>query len=335
MEKSKRDLKLDIIRLFALFCVVCVHYFLNSNFYQTTVSGTRMFIMVVTRSFFIICVPLFILLTGYLMNKKKLSKNYYKGIIKILVIYFISSIIYHLFSYFYLGNPVTIDSFFHDFFVFSGTSYAWYVNLYIGLFLMIPFLNIIVDNMKDKKMFNSLLITLFVIIGLPSTVNKFYDLLPTYWVSLYPVLYYFLGAYASRYEIKLSFKKNLIFLLIILLLDGIANYNFFYGDFYKFIPFNDYFGGTVILISFLTFNLLLKIKIKYTDKKAIILKTLSDAVFGAYLLSCVFDRIFYDHFIKSALYAPLIVLSVYILSLLSSIIINFGYNKVKSLFVKK
>ena len=85
MEKVKRDLRLDIIRLFALFCVVGVHYFLNSNFYVTPVAGIKMYVMAIFRSFFIICVPLFIMLTGYLMNKKELSKKYYKGIIKILV----------------------------------------------------------------------------------------------------------------------------------------------------------------------------------------------------------------------------------------------------------
>mgnify|MGYP000183442649 CR=1 FL=1 len=71
MEKlCKRDSRLDLIRIFSLFCVAGIHFFLNSGFYSQMVSGKRMFIMCIFRSFFIICVPMFITLTGYLMNKK-------------------------------------------------------------------------------------------------------------------------------------------------------------------------------------------------------------------------------------------------------------------------
>ena len=78
------------------------------------------------------------------------------------------------------------------------------------------------------------------------------------------------------------------------------------------------------------------IKINYTERKAKILKTLSDAVFGAYLLSCIYDTIIYKWLLgKGALLAPVIVILVYVLSLISSMIINFGYNKVKSIFSKK
>lgn len=335
MNKSNRDLRLDVIRLFAFFCVVSVHFFLNSNFYKTDVYGLKMFIMIIARSFFIICVPLFIMLTGYLMNKKELSKKYYKGIIKILIIYLICSIIYHIFSYFYLSKEVTIYSFFDDLFVFKGTYYSWYVNLYIGLFLMIPFLNMIFANLKDKKTFNYLLITLFILTGLPSTVNLLCTLLPTYWVGIYPILYYYLGAYIYKYKPDISIKKCILFLAIILSFEGIVNFTFFFGKYFEFIPFNDYFSGLVILTAFITFVLLLKLKINYTPRKEKILKTLSDAVFGAYLLSCIFDRIFYDCLFKSTLYAPLIIALVYSLSLLSSIIINVIYNKVKSIIIKQ
>ena len=83
MEKNKlvRDYRLDIIRIFSLFCVIAVHFFLNSGFYDEIVVEKRMYIMSIFRSFFIICVPMFIMLTGYLVNGKTLSKKYYKGII--------------------------------------------------------------------------------------------------------------------------------------------------------------------------------------------------------------------------------------------------------------
>lgn len=75
----KRNLNLDLIRSIAVFSVLSVHFFLNNGFYEYPVDGGRMYMMVAMRTFFMICVPLFLILTGYLMNKKKLSIEYFSG----------------------------------------------------------------------------------------------------------------------------------------------------------------------------------------------------------------------------------------------------------------
>ena len=93
-----RDKRLDIIRIFSLFCVICVHFFLNIKFYDNIVIGKKMFLMTTIRNFFMICVPMFITLTGYLMSDKKINNKYYIGIIKIIVTYILCSIIYLFFS---------------------------------------------------------------------------------------------------------------------------------------------------------------------------------------------------------------------------------------------
>ena len=329
MKKSSRDLRLDIIRIFAFLSVICVHFFLKSNFYAMNVSGIRMYTMVVVRSFFMVCVPLFIMLTGYLMNKKELNKKFYKGLIRIAVIYLICSVIYHLFDFIYYHNSLTIRGFVRDFLQYRGTAYAWYVELYIGLFLLIPFLNMIFNNLKDKKQVNALILTMFFITGLPAALNSFYCIFPDWWVSIYPLTYYFLGAYLSRYDTKISIKWNIIFLVLVVLLDGSINFIFSYNKTYVFNGFNNYFSGSIMITTFLTFNLLLKIKVKESIRTEKVLKTLSDAVFGAYLLSCMFEAMFYEHLFKSTLYAPLIIFLVFSLSLTISMIINVIYNKVK------
>ena len=94
--------------------------------------------------------------------------------------------------------------------------------------------------------------------------------------------------------------------------------------------------------TFLVFNILLTVKISNSKTKAFILKTLSDACLGAYLISCIFDNIYYkklanmipivkDRFI----YAPILIILVFISSLLSSILINLFYNLIKSLCIKE
>ena len=74
--KNDRNYNVDIIRIFAFFCVVAVHFFLKSGFYDISVGGKKMFIMSIFRIFFIIYVPLFITLMGYLMCNNVLKPGY-------------------------------------------------------------------------------------------------------------------------------------------------------------------------------------------------------------------------------------------------------------------
>ena len=74
----KRNLNLDLVRCVAIFFVISVHFLLNTSFYSTVVNGKKMFLLVVLRVIFMSCVPLFMILTGYLMNKKEPTKEYYK-----------------------------------------------------------------------------------------------------------------------------------------------------------------------------------------------------------------------------------------------------------------
>ena len=53
---------------------------------------------------------------------------------------------------------------------FSADSYAWYIEMYIGLFLIIPFLNILWNNLNDVGR-KWLIITLLGLTALPSLLN--------------------------------------------------------------------------------------------------------------------------------------------------------------------
>ena len=342
-----RDVKLDIIRIFSLFCVIAVHFFLNSGFYNEIVIGKKMYIMSMFRSFFIICVPMFIILTGYLVNGKKLSKKYYKGIIKVLIIYLICSMIYSLFIKYYLKEDMNIGIFFKNLGLYQGTMYSWYIEMYIGLFLLIPFFNIIINNLKDKREYQILLITLIALIGLPNVLNIFNfsslewwknpslsnnytKIVPAWWSAMYPPFYYFLGAYLKKYPIKLKTILNVFLLIIFTIIDG--TFNFYRSFNVKYIRgvWNNYGSLFVIIETFLVFNLLLNIRFKKESNiRNNTLKVLSNACLGAYLISCMYDKIIYtkletlipivqDRFV----YAPIVVLLSFTCSIVTSIIIN-------------
>lgn len=351
MEKTKkaRDVRLDIIRIFSLFCVIAVHFFLNSGFYNEIVIGKKMYIMSIIRSFFIICVPMFIMLTGYLVNGKTLSKKYYKGIIKILIIYLICSIIYSLFVKFYLKEEMTFTIFLKKLISYSGTRYSWYIEMYIGLFLLIPFFNIIINSLKSKKEYQLILITLIILIALPSILNIFkFDsidwwkkpsisksyvkILPAWWTSGYPVLYYFLGAYLKRYTVNINTKLNIFLLVIFTIIDGTFNFYRSFSVKYIWGSWNSYSSLFVMIETFLVFNLLLKINLNNNSIRNNLLKSLSNACLGAYLISCMYDKIIYDKLevlipnVKQRfIYAPVVVLLSFTCSIITSILINTVY----------
>ena len=104
---ERRDSSMDLIRIVAVFLVMSVHFLYHTSktventakmgFYNLTVDGFGpiegivkyfqtgdpnalhgpvMFLLVMMKVLFSACVPLFMILTGYLMSHKTLSRKY-------------------------------------------------------------------------------------------------------------------------------------------------------------------------------------------------------------------------------------------------------------------
>ena len=58
-------------------------------------------------------------------------------------------------------------------FGFSSAPYAWYVEMYIGLFLLIPFLNGAYHSLTSKGQKRALICTMIVIAALPNILNVY------------------------------------------------------------------------------------------------------------------------------------------------------------------
>ncbi len=252
---KKRNINIDLIRCCAIFTVISVHFFRNSGFYAEPLIGWRMLLMTFMRTTFMICVPLFLLITGYLMNSKELNVKYYHGIIHTLQIYIVSTILCILFERYYLHNNLSIK--YAVFSIFGGDiAYSWYVEMYIGLFLLIPFLNILYHGLETQKRKQFLIITLLFCTACPSLLNIFdlfnsdfwirpsvsstyVTLLPDWWTMLYPITYYYIGAYIKEYDIKLSTRKTIFLLLGSLTIFSVFNIYRSYPDTFVSGAYND------------------------------------------------------------------------------------------------
>lgn len=305
---AKRNTNLDVIRCIAVFEVISIHFFLNNGFYSTIVNSFEMYKQICFRTFFMSCVPLFMILSGYLMSNKALSLKYYFKISKIIVIYCMSSIACQIYYYFIAHEePFTIKQSILKILGFEGSAYAWYVNMYIGLFLIIPFINLIYKGLKDKKQKRGLLLILSIVTLLPSITNIYnfnvdgwfatpylssnHSVLFTdWWTCLYPITYYFIGTYIK--EFKPCIKKWKILIAIIsttILFSGFNFYRSYCGNFES-SNYNGLNGIENCVIATLVFIFIMSIDFsKVNMLSKIIIKIVSESSLAIYLVSWIFD----------------------------------------------
>ena len=180
---TSRIIWLDVLRLFAIFMVICIHCSDPFNVSPEARSNPEFnFWGSVYGSFLRPCVPLFVMITGILLLPVKMSFEdfYRKRLLRIAVPFILWSILYNLFPWItgVLGLPPTTIS---DTFAYAPTNASqsfvdalknivlipfqfnvytipmWYLYMLIGLYLYMPFFSLWVEKatIKQKKIFLS------------------------------------------------------------------------------------------------------------------------------------------------------------------------------------
>lgn len=324
-----RDSTLDLIRIIAFVSVVSVHFFYQSDFYDLPIMGRRMYIGVVMRTFFMVCVPLFLILSGYLMHRKQLTGRYYLGVLSTVFTYLFASGFCLVFRF--LRDGISVKEAVASVLNYSAAPYSWYIEMYLGLFLIIPFLNGGYHSLGSRRKKRVMAVSLVVMTALPPLVNIRMQILPQWWQQFYPVSYYVMGAYLSEYQPKLKNRYLLLILAGNTLLAGTFQFYKCYGGGFSWGPWTDW-GSIFNVVNAAALFLLIRsvntegwnLKFKGT------LRYVASLCLGGYLLSWVFDSIFYsilrsrvpeiaDRFI----YMPIMILAVASCSLLLSAAATF------------
>lgn len=221
---QNRAAGLDIIRGIAIFFVIAGHFFLHTGFNTTNFSGVSMFIQGMAQSLFIINVDLFMMLTGYLNINKRVERNYYLNGLRVIISYLFISVVVILFRKYYSGDDYTWTQWFLKITDFSAIPYAWYIEMWIGLFLLTPFLNILWCNIESRKNKRILILTLYLLTALPDFFNRYgVSLMPGWWENLFPLEFYFLGAYVREYRPDVAKWKLALLILAVCLVNPIFN----------------------------------------------------------------------------------------------------------------
>lgn len=205
MESKKiRQSNYELMRIVSMFFIVIWHIIIHSGLMYNTspmISNILQFILFII----IVHVNSFVLITGYFQYDKKFSLKkflavympswFYKIVIPIILMC-LGIITLGKWDIFQAINPI-------------GYSY-WFILTYLLLYLVSPYLNIIIKQLNKKQHLN-LLILLFVLFSiLPFITNQVYG--PNNGTNIIQfIMLYFIGAYLRKYPIeKLNSKKILL-----------------------------------------------------------------------------------------------------------------------------
>lgn len=328
--QNNRNIGLDIIRAVATLFVFSVHFFYNTKFYDTLLIGKGMYAQLFLRMTFIICVPLFILLTGYLQLNKQPTKSYYKKIIPILVVYFIYSILSIFVRIVFFNEVKSVLNWIIAISTFSANGYSWYINMYIGLFLISPFLNVLYNNLETKRQKQLLLSVFIILTSIPEFINgRFIKILffPTYWLDFYPITYYFIGAYIREYQPKIKKLYCFPLLVVIILLQCFIELH--YGGISKFSYKTGSYASLNIAIQAVVFFIFfydVNIKNKFLVKFISMISLLS---LDMYLVSYITDSFIYKALNKNYFVSQQRVVIYFVPVVFASFIFSFAISYIR------
>ncbi len=344
--QKPRFVGIDVIKILATFLVVCVHIFLYTGFYSTPITQNFGATEILIRWIAYNCVPLFMITTGYLMKNKTLSKGYYKGLIRIIVIYLIVSVICVQFNIWHFKKQYTLWTFLRGMFMYNNANYAWYIEYYLAMFVLIPFINAAFNALPNQKQRLAMVASVVLITIVAPSLYIGFDyttqikLLPSYFQRVYPFGYYLIGCYIREYPPKRNLQNKLLAAALFLMalawvstttynqsLQNAANNYVMFSWHY-----NDYGTWPIMCMSSGIFLLLFDISCK-AKPVCKVLQVLGNATLATFLVSYVFDSI--CHGKNSAAYpavtdrlqhAPLLALKIFGYSLCIGLAIHGLYD---------
>lgn len=294
---GKRLAGLDIVRCFASLFTIAGHFFaLNTPFRVTIFDGSFSMFVQAMANFIFKGVPFFIMLSGFLLSTKPFDKTYYRRGIKVVLAYLFFSLITILFRKFFLHEDLSWAKWGLKILDFSAIPYAWYIEMWIGLFLLSPFLNILYRNITTRKEKLLLIVILFAITAVPNLTNRYgLHIMPEYWKAIYPLAFYFIGAFIKEYRPKCSFKVGVPIVLLISMINPVFNLLIGNCDSTLIQIAGDPYAVFGMISSVIIFLMFYYRDIKSAKIKSV-LSSLAQATLGIYLCCYIFDAIYYPWF---------------------------------------
>lgn len=199
--KKYRQSNIELLRIILILMVIILHYFnteMGGALGHTAPGSLNYYIEHLMESLCIVAVNGFVLITGYFSYKKnniKVSK-----VINLILIMIFWGLLLSLLTVFVLRPENIINKQVIKDIVESATN-QWFVIIYCILYLLIPFLNKIINNISQDSYKALLVIGLIFFYIWPSFYTKITVSDGGYGIINFVYLY-FIGAYIKKYRKK-------------------------------------------------------------------------------------------------------------------------------------
>lgn len=301
---KKRNSNIELLRILAMFFIVWHHCgYINSEALGNSLTYNTSIIKI---SYFLgkIGVNIFFLITGYFLCKGKFNKKKLLSIIATTEIYGLIVVIISI-----LSDKINLGNSYIFYFPIVSSMF-WFATDYIIIYLLSPYLNILIENLTKEK-FKKFLITvliiwciipnIFGIIG--GTIGQIFEFTQLGW----GIILYFVGAYFNIHGIKILKKqRNNIIILIssfILIILEIIIFTIFKEPLkeIQLVDMNHYINNAnnvLLLVTAVTiFNIFVNMKYRYNAY----INLIASAMFGVYLLH---SNIVMDYIKKTVVEIP-------------------------------
>lgn len=353
--KVQRIYYLDILRVLATIAVIVIHVSSQSLYYTEDVRTFTWQSLNFWDSLMRWCVPIFVMISGVLfLNPRKkvnLKKLFTKNISRIIYVAIFWHLVYGIYNYFEAKNfydalRITIE----------GYSHLWFLHMIIGLYLIVPFLRKITEDIKMTRYFLALSAIFTVLLP---TVFDLYDSLAKYRTmsplvktvfeslgtlnsSIYFHLtlgfsaYFVAGYYFNHINLSKKWRYVLYFLgfsgiLVTILGTGAISYRYsaIITPLYSYVSLNVMLTSLAIFIFIKELGNKINWEVQQNHKWVKWLTYLSSATMGIYLIHFLIIHILVQNFhlfeiFNNALIAvPIITGIVFVISLLLTVMIRY------------
>lgn len=292
-QNPRRSVGLDIVRTIACLTVIGSHFFLYTDFNTAQFEGISMFLQGILSSI-VVGSDLYMILTGFLCYNKTFGMTFYKSGIKVILSYIFFSILTIIAQVYIFHDDMTWGRGLMGILSFSTIPYAWYIEMWIGLFLMSPFLNIWYKALPSARMKLYLIGLLFAMTVLPDFFNRYgLYIVPQFWENIYPLAFYFTGCYIREYRPDYNKIRILTGIFLIVIVGPVFNLIVSYPTYLHII--GDRNGIFMAALAVLIFLACYDIDVKRDSIKRIF-RMISLRSLDIFLCSAIFDTKIYPLF---------------------------------------
>jgi len=209
---------IDYLKMIAIFAVIVIHV-LGDRYYYTFQQGKSWYFLLFFASLVRFGVPIFVMCSGALLldeNKQLDIKKMIKNIIKYILIFLITAILYAIFDFFVFQDGQMSGEYILDKII-NFKYHLWYIPTLILLYIITPFLKLALKK-ENKKIIEYTLLIFFIVILINSVANNpihefkilkaIMTFVPTSLISY--IWIYVTGWYLSTFTLPTKVQKTII-----------------------------------------------------------------------------------------------------------------------------